>query len=76
MSEPVEVWIYEGRNSAAQAFWNFEDARREQDEDNGCTVEDIRAYPNLYGDLEIGGSEEEGWFYIDDGGSIHKVTVQ
>lgn len=69
----AEVWIYEGRNSQAQAFWNYEDARREQDDDNGGTLEEL-----LWSEprTDWGGSEEAGYFYIDDGGSIHKVTVQ
>jgi hypothetical protein len=70
------VWIYEGRNSGPRAFWNFEDARREQDEENGCTVEDILAYPESYGNPEVGGSKEEGFFYIDDGGAITRVEVE
>lgn len=72
----TEIWIYEGRNSAAQAFWNYQDARKEQDEDNGCTLEDIQQYPELYGNPDYGGSEEKGYFYIDDGGSITKVRVE
>jgi hypothetical protein len=69
----TEIWIYEGRNSAAQAFWNYQDARDEQDRDNGGTLEDI-----LWSEprTDWGGSEEEGYFYIDDGGSINKVAVQ
>lgn len=69
----TEIWIYEGRNSAAQAFWNYQDARDEQDQDNGGTLEEI-----LWSEprTDWGGSEEEGYFYIDDGGSIHKVEVQ
>ena len=69
----AEVWIYEGRNSQAQAFWTFQDARDEQDRENGGTLEEI-----LWSEprTDYGGSEEEGYFYIDDGGSIHKVVVQ
>lgn len=67
-----EVWVYEGRNSQARVFRNFEDARREQDEDNRCSVEEILAE----GQFEVGGSEEAGYFYIDDGGSIFKVTIE
>lgn len=69
----TEIWIYEGRNSQAQAFWNYQDARDEQDDDNGGTLEQLLwSQPGL----DYAGSEEEGYFYIDDGGSIHKVTVQ
>lgn len=67
----TDIWIYEGRNSAAQAFWNYKDARAEQDEDNGCTPEQAKA-----DGFDVGGSEAEGFFYIDDGGSITKVTIQ
>jgi hypothetical protein len=72
----ARVWIYEGRNSAARAFWNYEDARTQQDIDNGCTVEDIREDPETYGNPEIAGSQEEGYFYIDDGGAITLVEVE
>lgn len=69
----TEVWIYEGRNSPTQAFWKYQDARDEQDEENGCSLDDIlRSEPKTDWD----GSEEAGYFYIDDGGSIQKVTVQ
>jgi hypothetical protein len=69
----TKVWIYEGRNSQAQAFWNYQDARDEQDRDNGGTLEEI-----LWSEptTDWGGSEEEGYFYIDDGGSIHLVEVE
>jgi len=68
----AKVWIYEGRNSGPRAFWNYQDARDEQDRDNGCTVEDILAQ----GDFEVGGSQEDGYFYIDDGGAITLVEVE
>ena len=72
----ARVWIYEGRNSGPRAFWNFEDARIQQDIDNGCTLEDIEADPETYGSPEWGGSKDEGWFYIDDGGAITLVEVE
>lgn len=75
----TEVWIYEGRNSQAQAFWKFQDARREQDRDNGATLEEMieNAENSEWVSVpDFGGSEKDGYFYIDDGGSIHKVTVQ
>ena len=46
-------------------------ARVEQDKDNRCTVEECAA-----NDLEVGGSYEDGYFYIDDGGSIDLVEVE
>lgn len=78
----TEVWIYEGRNSQAAAFWNYQDARAEQDIDNGATLEEMiedaenSEWNSVHNMPEYGGSEEKGYFYIDDGGSIHKVTVQ
>lgn len=69
----TKVWIYEGRNSAARAFWNYQDARDQQDRDNGGTLEEI-----LWSEpgTDYGGSEKEGYFYIDDGGAIHLVEVE
>lgn len=69
----TKIWIYEGRNSGARAFWNYQDARDQQDRDNGGTLEEI-----LWSEPETdyGGSEEEGYFYIDDGGAIHLVEVE
>lgn len=72
---PTKVWIYEGRNSAARAYWRFADARAQQDTDNGGTLEEL-VLSHKDWELEWGGSEEEGWFYIDDGGSINLVEVE
>lgn len=72
----IKVWIYEGRNSAARLFYNYSDARTQQDIDNGCTPEDMSMDPDLWGNPEISGSEDEGYFYIDDGGSITLTEVE
>jgi hypothetical protein len=73
----ARIWIYEGRNSAARAFWNYEDAREAQDRENGGSLEDLIDSAAWVGaPLEYGGSKEEGYFYIDDGGSIHLVEVE
>jgi hypothetical protein len=74
----MKVWVYKSRRGEIQLF--AEDkrhwARIEQDADNGCSVEDILANPELYGDGEIDGDPNEGNFSIDDGGSIKLVLVQ
>jgi hypothetical protein len=68
----MKIWIYRGRHGELRAYNSFADARVQQDEDNRCTVEEILED----GELEVGGSEEEGYFYIDEGGSIDLVEVQ
>lgn len=70
----AEVWIYEGRNSPARAYWKYQDARDQQDRDNGAPADELEIFGGFA--PEMGGSEEEGWFYIDDGGSITKVVVE
>ena len=46
--------------------WDY--LRKSQDEDNRCSVEDLRA-------TEYGGSYEEGEFWIEDGGSISRLPI-
>lgn len=70
---PQKVWIYCGRSSSPEAFYNFEDARKVQDEDNRMTLDEIIAE---FGQDAVSGSEEEGNFSIDDGGSITLVEIQ
>lgn len=67
----TEVWIYEARNDGPAVYWNFADARAQQDEDNRCSVEEA-----IREGFEVGGSEERGFFYIDDGGAITKAKIQ
>ena len=69
----MKVWVYQPRNEDVRVFAEdqFATARFEQDLDNGCTP--LEAQEN---GLEVGGSEEEGYFYIDDGGSIRLVEVE
>ena len=72
----MKVWVYRSRNGNNAVFtgdeFGFQKARWRQDDDNCCTIEDIAEE----GELEIGGSEEEGHFYIDDGGSIELFEVE
>ena len=69
----MKIWIYESRSAPSAAYYNFSDARKQQDEDNRMTVEEIL---EDQGEWAVEGSEEEGFFSIDDGGSIDLVEVQ
>lgn len=70
----MKVWVYQGRHGELLVFAeeNRHLARREQDEDNRCTVEDIIEQ----GDFEVDGNKMSGDFSIDDGGSITLMEVQ
>jgi hypothetical protein len=74
----MKVWVYESRRGEIVIF--SEDhrhlARAEQDDDNGCSVENFMTHPELYGEGEINGNPDEGDFSIDDGGSIILMEVQ
>jgi hypothetical protein len=67
----MKLWVYQGRHGELELYNDFATARAQQDEDNGMTVEEILEQ----GDLEVGGSEEEGSFWIDEGGDITLVQV-
>lgn len=67
----MKLWVYQSRKGYIELYHNFEDARREQDSDNRCSIED-----HIADGREVGGSEEQGYFYIDDGGSIELVEVK
>lgn len=66
----MRVWVYESRRGEVMLF--SEDkrhmARKEQDDDNGCTWQQCT-------DNEIDGDPDSGDFSIDDGGSITLVEV-
>lgn len=72
----MKIWVYKSRNGYTNLYpgthEGFVRARAAQDDDNRCTIEDIIRLG--YG--EVGGSEEEGRFYADDGGSIELLEVQ
>jgi hypothetical protein len=67
----MKIWIYQPRNAPAEVYYNFTDARNQQDKDNGMTLEEADQQH-----FDHGGSEAEGWFYIDDGGSMELVEIQ
>lgn len=64
-----KFFLYQGRHGekilvhADEHGWNY--LRKMQDEDNRCTLEDIEG--------DFGGSYEEGYFWIDDGGHIETI---
>lgn len=68
----MKVWVYESRRGEVMLF--SEDkrhmARKEQDDDNGCTYEDC-----VKDGSWIDGNPDEGDFSIDDGGSITLIEV-
>lgn len=66
----MKIWVYEGRNRPIELYYSFTEARRAQDIDNGCTLEEA-----IEDDSDWGGSENEGHFYIDDGGSLSHTEV-
>lgn len=70
----MNVWVYKGRHGELMVFSeeNRHLARKEQDEDNNATVEDIRQWA----ESDIDGDPDKGDFSIDDGGSIHLVEVK
>lgn len=72
----MKVWVYRSRNGNHGVFTGdldgFERARARQDDDNNLTVEEIMEE----NDLQVGGSYEEGNFYIDDGGYIELFEVE
>lgn len=72
----MKVWVYMSRNGNHHVYTGdstgFAKARAVQDHDNRCTPEEI--VEQGYG--EVGGSEEEGHFYIDDGGDIQLYDVE
>lgn len=76
----MKVWVYESRRQEVRVFTGDHEgwvkARAAQDEDNRVTVEEILANPDLYGGGEIDGSEEQGWWYIEDGGEINLTEVE
>lgn len=71
----MKVWVYRSRNGNHGVFTGdsdgFRRARERQDEDNRCTVEDA-----LEEGWDVSGSEEHGYFSIDDGGSIELMDVE
>lgn len=69
----MKVWVYQGRHGQLELYpeGDFERARAQQDEDNRCTLDDIRTMG-----LDVSGSEAEGSFSIDEGGRIDLVEVQ
>ncbi len=72
----MKVWVYRSRKGNNRVYTGdsigFAKARLEQDFDNRCTVEEII----LNNDGEVGGSEQESRFYIDDGGDIELFEVE
>lgn len=70
---PQKVWVYNGRHGEVEAFYSFADARAVQDTDNRITLQEIIDHES---DVEWGGSEEEGNFWIDDGGTLTQVEIQ
>ena len=69
----MRVWVYTSRRGEVALY--SEDkravARKEQDDDNGCTWEDAKRDGSW-----IDGDPDEGNFSIDDGGSIELMVVQ
>lgn len=71
----MKVWVYESRCDSPRVFvgnhvgWIL--ARTAQDEDNRCSLEDVKESGS-----DFGGSEEEGYLYIDDGGVIRLVEIE
>lgn len=72
----MKFWVYHSRNGYIRLFTGdsagFAKGRAAQDDENRCTVEEI--IEQGYG--EVGGSEEEGYFYIDDGGRLDLTEVE
>lgn len=72
----MKYWLYEGRQGQKRLFSGdrdgFDKAREAQDDDNRITLEEILELD----DNEVGGSFEEGHFYIDDGGDIELLTCE
>ena len=69
----MKVWVYSSRSADIRVFSEdkFSEVRKEQDLDNRCTVEEA-----INMGLDVGGSEKEGYFYIDDGGHIKLTEVE
>lgn len=71
----MKVWVYRSRNGNHGVFTGdlegFARARCRQDEDNRCTAEEA-AEEGLF----VSGSWEQGYFAIDDGGSIDLFEVE
>lgn len=73
----MKVWVYESRRGeiAVYAEQHRHLARQEQDDDNGCTVQQLNDNPEVYGEGEINGDPDKDDFSIDDGGSITLMDV-
>jgi len=67
----MKVWVFRSRKDYIDLYYDFDAARDAQDKDNCCTIED-----HIRDGREVGGSKEEGVFYIDDGGSIELMEVR
>ena len=68
----MKLWVLHTRQGYIRLFSTFADARAAQDKDNRISLEEIMES----GDLEFGGSEESGHFYIEDGGDITLTEVE
>ena len=70
----MKIWVYQPRNAPdPRRYRHFLDAYQAMEYDNGMTFEEILEDDP---DADWGGSEEEGYFYIDDGGSIELVEFK
>lgn len=69
----MDVWLYTSRKGRPMVFAEHarHKARAEQDADNRCTWEQARDMG-----LEVNGDPDFGYFSIDDGGTVEKVTVE
>jgi hypothetical protein len=74
MSRNFFVWTYTPRNGGkTRVFRNYADARAWQEKDNVFTLEDLL---EMDPDTTWAGSEELGFFFIEDGGSLERVRLE
>lgn len=71
----MKVWVYRSRNGNHGVFTGdragYDKAIERQTNDNGGTREEFAEE----GELEVGGSFENGHSWVDDGGSIELFEV-
>ncbi len=67
-----QVWVYRARNGNHAVFEGtsegYQRARAQQDSDNNGSPGE--------GGTDFGGSEEDGSFWVDDGGSINLFEIE
>lgn len=70
----MNVWVYRSRNGNHGVFaaHEFAAARERQDYDNRVTLEELlEVDPDA-----VSGCEDDGYFAVDDGGSIQLFPVE